>query len=158
MSIIGVGAVIPVAARDAQAQGTAAMAPPNDNAYLFNTFAQNSTDVSTFDSIKGMLQQEHYKVKEYNDSANGVGNATIFNLFNLNQAGILIIDSHGGVDLEVYGKCKYPVNFNPISVVATCQPFTGQGLDPAWKLADNAANDYNSVYGAGTVEVVANVY
>ncbi len=101
-----------VGTRPATAQTVNATTPPNQNAYIFNTFGQESNYVSSDTAVQKILDDENYQVKLYQNTATGVGNATLSNLFNLKSAGILIINSHagaGGLDVDVYGVCKYPV-------------------------------------------------
>jgi hypothetical protein len=132
MSIVGVGAIVPVAAPYATAATPPAVGVPNHRTYIFNTFANDpSAGLSSYISaITADLTQASYPPKTLKP--------TVKDFHDLAGAGIAIIYAHSdatdGLNVEPMGVCKTVVHtLNPLDQY--CQP-SGTGYDdPAFDAA-----------------------
>jgi hypothetical protein len=136
----------------AAADTPGAVTPPNETAYIYNTFVQEPQYKQPVKKIQKILEHEGYSFDELNNTPTGPGAARISALAGLN-AGILIIAAHAdaqqGLYLETYGTCAY----------LECTPYGPGGVeDPQYALAFAASQAYGATYGKNSTTVTGQYY
>ena len=147
----------------AAAEDTLASAPPNNNAFIFNTFEGYGNQVAADNEVASLLDMdsEGYKVTRYQDTATTPGTALIQTLAtDAKNAGVLIINAHAGptgLGLQVYSPCLY-VTPNGPSACDDVNPSNRGEEDPGYARADDEAKQINKSYGPKSAYVSLEQY